>query len=317
VTGYIIRRLIGSAVVLALLTIIVFSIIRAMPGDALMIKLGETGRIPEAQMEELRAEMGLDDPLPAQYANWILGIVRLDFGESLLYDDRDVLSFILRALPVTAQLAFLSILVGLTVGLTMGTLSAVYRNSAIDYIARVVGIFGLSAPIFWLALIVILYGALWFDISVNQPYVRLWEDPLANLRIHIVPASILGLNLGAVIMRYTRSAMLEVLRQDYMRTATAKGLPGRRVITRHGLRNAFIPIITLIGTQAAFLLSGSVIIEFIFRYPGLGLITYEAILTRDYTVIQGATLVIGTVVVTINLVVDLAYGALDPRVHYS
>ncbi len=316
-TGYIIRRLIGSAVVLALLTIIVFSIIRAMPGDALMIKLGETGRIPEAQMEELRAEMGLDDPLPAQYANWILGIVRLDFGESLLYDDRDVLSFILRALPVTAQLAFLSILVGLTVGLTMGTLSAVYRNSAIDYIARVVGIFGLSAPIFWLALIVILYGALWFDISVNQPYVRLWEDPLANLRIHIVPASILGLNLGAVIMRYTRSAMLEVLRQDYMRTATAKGLPGRRVITRHGLRNAFIPIITLIGTQAAFLLSGSVIIEFIFRYPGLGLITYEAILTRDYTVIQGATLVIGTVVVTINLVVDLAYGALDPRVHYS
>lgn len=316
-TRYFLRRLIGAAIVVALLTVVVFLLIRSMPGDALLIKLGETGRIPEDQMDALRAEMGLDDPLIVQYTSWVGGLVRGDFGDSLIYEDRDVLSSVGKALPVTIELALLSVVVGVVIGVTVGTVSAVYRNTPIDYLARVMAIFGLSAPVFWVALIIILYGALWFGISINKPYVRFWDDPLANLRVHIVPVLILGLNLGAVIMRYTRSAMLEVLRQDYMRTATAKGLPSRLVVIRHGLRNAFIPILTLVGTQAAFLLSGSVIIEVIFRYPGLGRLTYEAVLTRDYTTVQGTTLIIGTMVVLMNLLVDLAYGVLDPRVRYA
>jgi peptide/nickel transport system permease protein len=317
VTGYIIRRLIGASAVVGLLTIIVFLLIRSMPGDALLIKLGETGRIPESQMEELRAEMGLDDPLVVQYTDWALGIARGDFGESLIFEGRSVGGSITNAFPTTAQLAFFSIIIGLVLGVTFGTLSAVYRGGPIDYITRLFAIFGLSAPLFWVALVVILYGALWFNTSVNRDFVGFSEDPVGNLRVFIVPSAILGLNLGAVLMRYTRSAMLEVLRQDYMRTATAKGLPTRRVVMQHGLRNAFIPIVTLVGTQAAVLLGGSVLIEFIFRMPGLGLLTYNAILTRDYPLIQGATLFIGVIVVLTNLVVDLAYGVLDPRVRYS
>ncbi|MDZ7728097.1 MAG: ABC transporter permease [Dehalococcoidia bacterium] len=316
-TAYIIRRLIGAAIVLALLSVIVFSVIRAMPGSALLVKLGETGRIPEEQMDELRAEMGLDDPIVVQYVDWISGVVIADFGDSLIYDGRDVLNSIGQALPVTLQLAATSMLVGLAIGISFGILSAVFRGSVIDYAARIIGIFGISAPIFWVALVLILYGALWFNFSVNKPYQYLWDDPLANLRVHIFPSLVLGLNLGAVIMRYTRSAMLEVLRQDYMRTATAKGLASRAVVIQHGLRNALIPILTLVGTQFAFLLSGTVIIEIIFRYPGLGKLTFDAILQRDYTVIQGATLIIGAMVILTNLLVDLAYGVLDPRVRYS
>ena len=316
-TAYIMRRLMGAAVVLFLLTVIVFLLIRAMPGDALLVKLGETGRIPESQMEQLREEMGLDKPLPVQYLDWVSGVVVGDFGESLIFDGRDVRGSIVAAFPATAQLAVFSLMIGLFVGVTLGTLSAVFKGGPIDYLARLGAVFFLAAPIFWVALVIILYAALWFDVAVNRPYVSFFDDPMANLRGFLLPSLILGLNLGAVLMRYTRSAMLEVLRQDYMRTATAKGLPLRRVVMRHGLQNALIPIITLVGTQAAVLLGGSLIIEFIFRLPGLGRLTYEAILTRDYPVIQGATLFIGTIVVLTNLVVDLAYGVFDPRVRYS
>lgn len=307
----------GAAVVVFLLTIIVFLLIRAMPGDALLIKLGETGRISDEKMEELRGEMGLDKPLPVQYMDWVSGVAVGDFGDSLIFDGRDVRGSIASAFPATAQLALFSLVIGLVVGVTLGTASAVFKGGPIDYIARLGAVFFLAAPIFWVALVIILYGALWFDVAVNRPYVSFFDDPTGNLRAYLIPSLILGLNLGAVLMRYTRSAMLEVLRQDYMRTAAAKGLPVRRVVMRHGLQNALIPIITLVGTQAAVLLGGSLIIEFIFRMPGLGRLTYEAILTRDYPVIQGATLFIGTIVVVTNLVVDLAYGVFDPRVRYS
>ena len=281
------------------------------------MKLGETGRIPDEQLEELRDEMGLDQPLVVQYVNWFSGLVQMDFGDSLIHEGRDILPYILRALPVTLQLAVYGLAFGLVMGISVGILSAVYRGTAIDLVARGIAVFGLAAPVFWVGLVLILYGSLWFGVSVTRSYVSFAEDPWVNTQIMIWPALILGLNLGAQIMRYTRSSMLEVMKQDYIRTASAKGLPGRIVLFRHGLRNAFIPVITLVGTQFAFLLSGSVVLEVLFRLPGLGRLTYEAILTRDYPAIQGAALLIGTFVVLINLLVDLAYGYLDPRVRYG
>lgn len=313
---YALRRLLAATVVLLLLTVVVFLMIHLMPGDALLVKLGETGRIPDDQMEVLRAEMGLDRPLLMQYLDWATNVLRGNLGESLVYEGQTVRGSILHALPVTLELAVLALTIGLGLGLSVGVLSSVSQGRLADYIARLVAIAGLSAPSFWLALMVIIYAAIWFDYHAVPKHESLWKDPFQNLRLYLIPAGILGLNLGAVLMRFTRSSMLEVLRQDYMRTASAKGLPARVRLVRHALRNGLIPVLTIIGNQSAFLLSGSVILEVVFGLPGVGRLTYQSILTRDYPMVQGTALFTGTMVVFMNLLVDLSYGVLDPRVRY-
>lgn len=316
-TGYILRRLIGAVTVLAILSVVVFLMVRSTPGDVLLVKLSETGRVSDEQMAEMRAELGLDRPLLEQYATWAGEILRGDMGMSLLYDDEPVAGLIVDAIPATAELAVLTILFALVMGLSVGTLSAVFQGTFLDYATRVLAIIGLSAPTFWLALLVIIYAAIYFNYNATSGYVPLWEDPVHNLTLYAVPVVILGFRTGATLMRFTRSSMLEVLRQDYMRTAQAKGLSRRVAVVRHGLRNALIPVLTMLGNEVAFLLSGSVLAEVIFGLPGLGRLTFQAILTRDYTLVQGTALFTGSIVILANLLVDLSYGALDPRVRYS
>jgi peptide/nickel transport system permease protein len=245
----------------------------------------------------------------------LAGVVRGDLGQSI-WTGRSVRTEILRTLPVTGELALLAMGVALFVALPTGILSAVRRNSWLDYTGRFFAIVGLSVPEFALATVALLLLSLYVGWIPSLVYVPIWQEPLRNLGTMVLPALILGFSLAAVIMRMTRSAMLEVLREDYIRTAWAKGLPVHRVVVRHALKNAFIPIITLIGMQGRRLIGSTVVIETIFAIPGLGRLTIDALLNRDYTQLQGCILLIALVVVVLNLLVDLSYACFDPRLHY-
>lgn len=314
---YLIRRLGAAGIIVVLLSIIVFTMMHLLPGDALLTKLGETGRIPPERMAELRAQMGLDDPLPVQYLTWVGDIFRGTMGESLIFEGQTVISRIADALPITIELGVLAMLAALAIGVPLGVLSAVRQDSPLDYLVRMISLIGLSLPSFWLGLVIIIYGTLYLGYSQPREFVRFSEDPVTNLRQLWIPVLVLGYSLSASIMRMTRSTVLEVLHEDFARTARAKGLTSRTVIVRHVLRNSLIPVVTLVGNQAAFIFSGALIIEVLFLIPGMGQLTYTAILQRDYTQVQGNALIVGVIVVLTNLVVDLSYGALDPRIRYS
>lgn len=315
--NYIIRRLFAAAVVVALVSVMVFVMMHLLPGDALMVKLGETGRIPPDKMAELRNDMGIDDPLIVQYLRWVGDVFDGSMGESLIFDGQTVSGRILDAVPITLELAILAISSALAIGIPLGVLSAVAHDRPADHIIRMVSLIGLSVPSFLLGLVVIVYGTLYFGYVPPRQFVHLLDDPVGNLRQMWIPALILGYGLSASIMRMTRSTVLEALKEDYARTARAKGLAGHVIVTRHVLRNALIPVVTLVGNQAAFVFSGALILEVLFVLPGMGQLTYAAILQRDYTQVQGNALLVATIVVLVNLAVDVSYGLIDPRIRYS
>jgi peptide/nickel transport system permease protein len=315
--AYVIRRVAAACIVVVLVSVLVFIMMHLLPGDALIAKLGDTGRIPPEKMAELRHQMHLDDPLYVQYVHWVGDIFDGSMGDSLIFDKQTVSSRILDALPITIELGFLGMASAIVLGVPLGILSAIFQDRPLDYLVRAVSFLGLSLPSFWIGLIVIIYGTLYLGYVPPREFISLRADPLANLREMWIPSLVLGFALSASIMRMTRSTVLEALHEDYARTARAKGLASHAVVLRHVLRNALIPVVTIIGNQAAFLFSGALILEVLFVLPGMGQLTYTAILQRDYTQVQGDALVVGAIVIFTNLLVDVSYGLIDPRIRYT
>jgi peptide/nickel transport system permease protein len=311
---YVLRRLALAVPTLVLVSVIVFSIMRFMPGDV-VIRMVE-GHAYAPTIEALRQELGLDRPAYVQYFEWIGGILlRGDFGSSY-WTRQPILDEFIRRFPVTLELAALTILVSVVLGILVGIVSAVRQDTVSDYVGRVLAILALSVPYFGVAVLVVVLPAIYFKWTPLWTYVPFTTDPLANLKIMIVPALVFGVTRAGPIMRIMRSALLEVMRQDYIRTAWSKGLPERAIVVRHALKNALIPVVTLVGLQTPLYIGGSVIIEAIFRLPGVGLFFFEALTRLDYPVVQSVNLIVATLVVSLNLAIDLTYAFLDPRIRY-
>ena len=313
--SYVARRLLALVPTLIFASLIVFVTVRLIPGDVIDMMLSERDiSAAELTRAQLLAALGLDQPLWQQYASWLRNIVfHGDLGRSL-WQGTPVSEQLAARLPVSFELGIIAMLIGLTIALPIGVYSAMRQDTAADYVMRSLSILMLSVPAFWVGTIVMVFPSIWWGWSPPVEYVAFSDDPLRNLKQMVLPAVVLGMALSAVTMRMTRTMMLEVLRQDYIRTAWAKGLSERLVVMRHALRNALIPVVTLIGLQAPLLIGGAVIIEQIFVIPGMGLLLLDAVRQRDYPVISGLFLVIGLAVMAINLLVDLSYGLLDPRV---
>ncbi|HZQ35972.1 MAG TPA: ABC transporter permease [Dehalococcoidia bacterium] len=316
-TNYLIRRTIAAVIVLFLLSIVVLRLVHWLPGDVLIVKLGQGGRISPDKLAEARKQLGIDRPLVVQYTTWLGHILRGDFGHSLLFPDRSVVSLYGSGLPITLELSLLGLIIALLIAIPVGVISAVQQDTWLDYVTRVAAILGLAVPGFWLGTLSLLYGQLWFHWTPPLRYVSFAQNPGSNIQTFILPSLILGFGVGAGLTRITRSSVLEALRNDYVRTARAKGLRSGTVIIRHVLRNSLIPVVTVLGLSVATLLGGQVILEQLFGLPGIGLITLNGVLTRDYTVIQGGALMLGAVTIFTNLIVDCSYAFLDPRIRYS
>jgi len=313
--AYILRRLLALLPTLVLASIIVFVTVRLIPGDVIDLMLSQNDVAADKKSrEQIVAALGFDKPMWLQYLHWVGGIVlHGDLGRSL-WQGTPVTEHLLARLPVTFELGFIALVVGLLIALPIGIYSAVRQDTAGDYAARSFSILLLAVPSFWLGTMVVVFPSIWWGWSPSVDYVPLSQSVSANLSQMLLPGIVLGAALSAVTMRMTRTMMLEVLRQDYIRTAWAKGLGERLVILRHALRNALIPVVTLVGLQAPLLIGGAVIIEQIFVIPGMGLLLLDAVQQRDYPIITGVFLVVGVAVMLINLLVDLSYGLLDPKV---
>jgi peptide/nickel transport system permease protein len=297
-------------------TVVVFVAVRFLPGDVVQQMLGEYGAASRELRERLVREYALDLSLPQQYARWVVNALRGDLGVSIL-SGRPVVEDLKQRLPVTFQLGVMALLIAWALALPVGILSALYQDSPLDYALRGLAIGLLALPTFWMALLIISYGFIFFGWTPPLRYYSLSEDPIRNLQILSIPAFVLGTHLSAIVMRLLRSTMLEVLRQDYVRTARAKGLPELVVVLRHALPNAIIPVVTVIALQVPLLVGGTVIMERIFALPGMGNYLLSAVQQRDYPVVQAITLLSAVTVVASNFGVDLLYGALDPRIRYS
>jgi peptide/nickel transport system permease protein len=314
VKRYLLRRLALAIPTLFLVSVLVFALMRLMPGDV-ATRMVE-GHAYAPTLAALRHDLGLDRPVHAQYLEWIGGIVtRGDFGRSY-WTRQPILDEFMRRFPVTLELAFLTIVVSVVLGVLVGIVSAVRQDSVSDYVGRILAILALSIPYFGLAVLVVVLPSIWFKWTPVWSYVPFTTDPLENLKIMLVPAVVFGVTRAGPVMRIMRSALLEVLRQDYIRTAWSKGLAERPIILRHALKNAMIPVISLIGLQMPLYIGGSVIIESIFRLPGVGLFFFEALTRLDYPVVQSVNLIIAALVVGLNLLIDLSYAFLDPRIRY-
>ena len=313
---YIARRFLLAIPVLVMSSLIVFGLMRVMPGDALTVLMGESGNVGEKEMAKLRKDLGLDKPYYQQYLLWVWQMVSLNPGDSI-FTNEPIPVALKKSIPVTLELATLALILGLVIAVPIGVLSATRQDTSSDYIGRVVAVSGLSLPDFWLGTLVITFAAIWFRWIPPIGYVSLWTDPWKNLQQFLLPAAVLGFRLSAATMRMTRSTVLEVLREDYVRTAWAKGLGGRIVVYKHALKNALIPVVTIVGGQLGTLLAGTVIVETIFALPGMGRLTVEAILYRDYPVVQTNVMLVAGTLVTLNLLVDMTYAWLDPRIRYS
>jgi peptide/nickel transport system permease protein len=313
---YVIRRLLLAVPVLLLSSLIVFGLMRVMPGDALIALMGESGNVGERELQKLRKDLGLDRPYHEQYLIWMWQMVSFNPGDSI-FTNEPIPVALKKAIPVTLELATLAIILGLIIAIPVGVLSATRQDKPSDYVGRVVAVSGLSLPDFWLGTLAITFAAIWFHWIPPIGYVSIWESPARNLQQFILPAAVLGYRLASATMRMTRSTVLEVLREDYVRTAWAKGLEGRIVVYKHALKNALIPVVTIVGGQLGTLLAGTVIVETIFALPGMGRLTVEAILYRDYPVVQTNVMLAAGTLVTLNLLVDLSYAWLDPRIRYQ
>ena len=309
---YALKRLLLVVPTLVLVSLFVFAIVRAIPGDVvdMMLEQFQYGK----NAAELRARLGLDRSVLEQYLAWTSGLLRGDLGHSL-WTNRPAGQDIVARFPVTLTLSLLSIAISLLVALPVGILSAIRQDTATDFAARSFAIGALSVPSFWLATLIVVLPSFYFNWAPPiGSFVRFGDAPLAHLAQFVLPAVCLGITQAGVIMRMTRGMMLEVLRQDYVRTARAKGLSGKAVTLSHALRNAMVPIVTVIGGQMPFYFGGSIVMEHIFGLPGVGSFVLEAISRRDYPVIQAVNLLVATLVILSNLLVDLSYGALDPRI---
>lgn len=315
VTQYLAKRLIFAVVVLFAISVFVFSAVRMVPGDVCAIVLA-TNDVDEQQCNAINRELGLDKPLVTQYLRWAGGILTGDWGTTLI-SKRSVWTEIRERIPLTVELTIVATAFAALIALPIGIISAVRQDTPVDYVLRLLSIGWLSIPSFWLGTMLIIFPSNWWGYSPPIGYVDFWEDPLRNLEQIYLPAIALGIGLSASLARITRSAMLEVLRQDFVRTARAKGLGEQAVILRHGLKNAMIPVVTLFGLQFGVLLGGTVVLESIYQLPGLGTLTLGAITIKDYTQIQGLVLFFSIVLVTINLLVDLSYAWFDPRIRYT
>jgi len=310
---YVIRRLVVSIPSLLIASLIVFTLPRLIPGDVVQLMFEEKSYAKD--IEELRAKLGLDRPIPVQYVHWLGRVARGDLGESL-WTRQAVVDELGRRLPVTLMLGFEALVVAVVIGVPIGIIAAIRQDGALDFVARSAAILGLSVPAFVSAIVVILLPAIWWGWSPVTTFVRFSSDPGRYVIQFVLPAIILGTASAAAIMRLTRGMLLEVLRQDYVRTAWAKGLRERVVVLKHGVKNAVIPVVTVLGLQVAQIAGGAVIIETIFGIPGMGQFLVEAIVQRDYPVIQGINLLIVIIIVSTNLLVDLTYAVLDPRIRY-
>jgi len=311
---YVLRRLALAVPTLVLVSLIVFSIMRLMPGDV-VIRMVE-GHAYAPTVDALRKELGLDRPAYLQYVEWVGGILlRGDFGNSY-WTRQPIWDEFIRRFPVTLELAALTILSSVVIGILVGIVSAVRQDSVSDYVGRTLAILALSVPYFGLAVLVVVLPSIYFKWTPVWTYVPFTTNPAENLKIMIVPALVFGVTRAGPIMRIMRSALLEVLRQDYIRTAWSKGLPERAIVLRHALKNAMIPVVSLIGLQTPLYIGGSVIIEAIFRLPGVGLFFFEALTRLDYPVVQSVNLIVAAMVVGLNLMIDLSYAFLDPRIRY-
>jgi peptide/nickel transport system permease protein len=313
---YVIRRLLLAVPVLLLSSLIVFGLMRVMPGDALIALMGESGNVGDKELAKLRKDLGLDRPYHEQYLLWLWQMVTLSPGDSI-FTNEPIPIALKKAIPVTLELATLALILGLVIAIPIGVLSATHQDTTSDYAGRVLAVSGLSLPDFWLGTLVITFAALWFRWIPPIGYVSFWDSPWRNLQQFLLPAAVLGFRLSAATMRMTRSTVLEVLREDYVRTAWAKGLGGRIVVYKHALKNALIPVVTIVGGQLGTLLAGTVVVETIFALPGMGRLTVEAILYRDYPVVQTNVMLVAGTLVTLNLLVDLTYAWLDPRIRYQ
>jgi peptide/nickel transport system permease protein len=313
VRTYVLQRLLIAIPSLLIASLIVFVLPRLIPGDVVQLMLEE--KAYGKDLEDLRAKLGLDRPIPVQYVDWMGQIARGDFGESL-WTRRPVIGELARRLPVTLTLGGMAIAVAILIGIPIGILSAVRQDGVLDFFGRSAAILGLSIPGFVQAIVVILLPAIWWGWTPLVRFVELSKNPAGYLLQFLLPAIILGIASAAGIMRLTRGMLLEVLRQDYVRTAWAKGLRERVVVLKHSLKNAIIPVVTVLGLQVAQIAGGAVIIETIFGLPGMGQFLVDAIVQRDYPVIQGINLLVVVIIVTTNLLVDLTYAMIDPRIRY-
>ena len=315
--AYILRRLLALAPTLFLASVIVFVTVRLIPGDIIDMMLSQNDvSASKLSREQLVQALGLHRPMWEQYLRWIGAILAHgDFGRSL-WQNEPVSEYLLARLPVTFELGVMSLAIAMLVAIPIGVYSAIRQDTSGDYVARSFSILMLSVPSFWVGTMVMVFPSIWWGWSPEVKFVSFSVDPLQSLKQMLIPALILGTALSAVTMRMTRTMMLEVLRQDYIRTAWAKGLSERLVELRHALRNALIPVVTLIGLQAPILIGGTVILEQIFVVPGMGLLLLDAVNQRDYPIITGVFLVLGVSITLINLLVDLSYGLLDPKVRY-
>jgi len=321
--NYLIRRMLLIIPTVIIVTIIVFLVVRFIPGDVIdlmvaeMSEIGETRAAEEIDEEWVRHKLGLDVPVHVQYVRW-MGRILLhgDLGTSL-WTQRSLTEELRNRIPVTFELSLMSLIIGVIIALPIGVYSAIRQETAGDYVGRVIAIAGLSIPNFWLATLIVVLPAIWWGWSPPVEYIPIVDDPLANMGQFIIPAVIMGTSTSAGLMRMTRTMMLEVLRNDYIRTAWAKGLKERVVVIQHALRNASLPLITMLGARIPGLLGGAVIMEQIFCLPGMGRLMIDAINNRDYPVLQGVNLIMATLTLVFIVITDISYAWIDPRIRYK
>jgi peptide/nickel transport system permease protein len=311
---YMIRRFFLMLLTLFGISVLIFTMLRLVPGNIADIVFNAAGMIDVAEKAKLEKELGLDRPIPVQYVEWVSGLARGDLGYSYV-SEKPAIDEILPRIPITAKLAGLALLFAVTFGVPLGVISAVKQNTTLDYVLRVVSLSGLSLPSFWLGLLILMASVAYFGAIpiYTDPPKGFWN----TLLLFSIPAAAVGFRSSALVMRLTRSSMLEVLRQDYIRTARAKGAPARTVNYRHALRNALLPVVTVIGIEAAFLMGGLIVTETVFNIPGVARFLVEAIRWRDYPIVQNLVMFIAVVAVSINFLIDLLYAVLDPRIRYA
>ncbi|MGH2598592.1 MAG: ABC transporter permease [Dehalococcoidia bacterium] len=313
-TTYMVRRLLLAVPTLLAILILVFGIIRVLPGDVVTLMVSEQNYAVDE--EALRRQLGLDEPAPVQFVSWLGNALRGDFGDSL-WTKQPISEELRNRFPVSMELGLYSILIGLVIAIPVGVIAAIRQDTWLDYLFRSIGIGLISIPGFWLATLLLVFPLIWWGWTPPLSYVKWSEDPLGHLYYFFWPSLLLGALLSGTTMRLTRNQMLEVLRQDYVRTAHAKGLRERSVIFRHAIKNALIPVVTVIGLQIAGVVSGTVIFETIFGIPGIGRFYFQAINFRDYPAVQATALFIAITVVLANLLIDLTYAVIDPRIRYG
>ncbi|HEY3794997.1 MAG TPA: ABC transporter permease [Bradyrhizobium sp.] len=312
--AYIVRRLALMVVTLIGISIIVFVLLRVVPGNIVDILFDAAGYVDPADKANLQRDLGLDQPIAVQYLHWIWGLLHGDLGYSYV-SEKPALDEILPRIPITARLAGLALMFSASIGIPLGVLSAVRQGSRLDYALRVISLSGLSLPAFWLGLLILMASvSLFGTMPIYNPNPKTWTEAIA---IYCVPAMAVGFRSAALTMRITRSSMLEVLRQDYIRTARAKGASESSVNFRHALQNAILPVITVIGIEAAFLIGGLIVTETVFNIPGVARFLVEALRWRDYPIVQNLVMLIALVVVLANFTVDMLYAVIDPRIRYT